>query len=181
MEVKALSNQHPWPKSSFKVSLRYLQWVFTVLCILFSSQEQAGDVFVCLFVFKLAGMSAHKRTPKFSLHRLARLFIHSLIWMFVFGVLDWSSSCHQQHSMNKKCQRNVSDRLVCMCIYFKWLKSYLKAFSFKDPLTIQWLHSYEHSFKQEFIPYFDVGSVLLFHLNLIPCQVVKLTGWQKRL
>lgn len=49
-------------------------------------------------------MSAGKRTPKSSLHHLAWLLMDLLIWMFVLGALDWSSSCHQQHSMNKKCQ-----------------------------------------------------------------------------
>ena len=105
MEVKALSNQYPLPKSSCKVSLRYLQWILTALHILLFFFSIAGRwCLVSLFVFKLVGMSADKITPKSSLHCLARLFIDLLIWMFVLGALDWSSSCHQQCGMNKKCQ-----------------------------------------------------------------------------
>lgn len=57
-----------------------------------------------MFVFKLVGMCGDKSIPESSLHCLEWLFMGLLIWMFVLGVLDWSSSCHQQHSMNKKCQ-----------------------------------------------------------------------------
>lgn len=150
MVTKALSNQHLWPKSFCRFPLNYLQsfhcFVYTPFYFYsYSRQVIYFFLFVCFLLSQYGNLQTRESpSPLFSLWHCC-----FCIWFFWCLFLERLVG-HTVVTNNTVWARSVkfSERLMCMCRHFWWLKTVLKPVSFKDALTIQWLLSYKHSFKQ---------------------------------
>lgn len=123
MVTKALSNQHLWPKSFCRFPLNYLQsfHCFMYTPFYFYSYSRQVIFFVCFMLSQYGNLQTRESpSPLFSLWHCC--FCIWFFLVFVLGALDWSYSCHQQHSVSKKCQilRKQKDLCACVDIFNGW-------------------------------------------------------------